>query len=109
MSSYVDFFFSFFFIFSFQHPNDAQLAAIEAKCENCQMTFDYAVSLNSHLMRCLPTNDLKDFSCANCDTSWYSGIALKKHIAETHGFICNVCHICGSIIKSKAFLKGNYK
>ena len=90
---------------SVQHPTDEQLAAVEANCSNCQMNFDYAVSLNSHLMRCLPTNDLKDFSCGECETSWYSGTALRKHISEAHGIITNVCHVCGSIIKSKAFLK----
>ena len=88
-----------------QHPTDAQLSRVEAKCSRCESHFDHAISLNDHLMRCLPTHDLKDFSCCHCDTSWYSASALKKHIAEQHRLVTNICHICGSIIKCKSFLK----
>ena len=40
---------------------------------------------------------------------WFSAIALRKHIAESHGLVVTVCDICGCALKSKYYLEDHKK
>jgi hypothetical protein len=43
--------------------------------------------------------------CSECPLgSWFSGIALKKHIGEVHRVVRSVCNICGKVIKNHHIL-----
>ena len=58
------------------HAPESTVEDVKATCHKCNENFDYAITLNSHLLKCLKSYELKEFDCRKCDTSWYSGIFL---------------------------------
>jgi KRAB domain-containing zinc finger protein len=86
-----------------EHPTDAQVSEVECNCEKCHLKYQTSVELNSHLLSCLEKP--KNFKCESCDLyNWHSHIALRKHFAEVHRNIRDVCDICGVLIKSASYL-----
>ncbi len=85
--------------FYMNHPTEEQIAKIEVKCDNCSEEFANAYELNNHLPHCI--EDLKKFDCDRCSVkNWHSALALKRHLAETHGKIFHVCPVKGCILKA---------
>lgn len=98
-----------------EHPSAEKIASIECRCDTCNMTFDNAQYLNEHLLTCSSNQKLKSFTCDKCTSStdskefWYSAIALRKHIGESHGMVLTICDICGCSLKSKYYLEDHKK
>jgi hypothetical protein len=89
-----------------EHASKEVIDKIECHCEKCNMTFSSSVALNKHLVGCLDDKPQKNFKCDNCqEDNWQSAIALKKHIAEEHGNIRDVCNLCGVILKTTNYLE----
>jgi hypothetical protein len=87
------------------HTPEEEIAKIICQCEKCSCEFQSSFELNTHLEICC-LHDLKNFKCDTCETNnWHSGIALRRHIAEAHRNIRDVCNICGVILKSNCYLK----
>jgi hypothetical protein len=88
-----------------EHPTDEQIASVVCNCEKCPLKFQYSIDLNRHLSTCLNNQDHHDqksttFKCENCETNnWYSHISLRKHYAEVHRKIWDICDICGIVLK----------
>ena len=83
------------------HPSDERLNEIKAVCHKCNNEFQYAITLNSHLLKCVKEKPMKKWDCKDCDTSWFSYSAVCKHYAEVHKRIAHICHICGVHVKSR--------
>ena len=91
-----------------EHPSEEKINSIECKCHTCGVTFDNAISLNTHLLSC--AKEVSQFNCDRCDTGpWHSAIVLRKHIAESHGQVVTICDICGCALKSKYYLEDHKK
>jgi hypothetical protein len=90
-----------------EHASKEDIEKIKCHCEKCNKTFPTSVALNEHLVACLDgENPAKNFKCDNCqEDNWHSAIALRKHIAEVHGNVRDVCDICGVILKSAHYLE----
>jgi KRAB domain-containing zinc finger protein len=90
------------------HATEDQIAKVECLCEKCNCTFTNAADLNVHLAMCL--DDLKCFKCEHCAVgNWHSGIALRRHLAEVHQNVRDVCKICGLIMKAHFYLPQHMK
>jgi hypothetical protein len=83
------------------HPTKTQITELECNCEKCQKKFVTSEELNTHLKFCLEKPLVKNFKCENCEMkNWHSHIALRKHYAEVHHSIWDICDICGVAIKT---------
>jgi hypothetical protein len=88
-----------------EHASKEDIDKIDCHCEKCNVQFPTSVALNEHLTTCLDDEPPKNLKCDNCqEENWHSAIALKKHIAEEHGNIRDVCNICGVILKAANYL-----
>ena len=84
------------------HPTEENIKNVDAYCHICHENFSNAVKLNDHLIQC--DTDCKYLNCDICNKSskqWFSIIALRKHIAESHRIIKTMCDICGDLFESK--------
>jgi hypothetical protein len=90
------------------HATEDQIAKVDCLCEKCNCTFTNAADLNVHLAMCL--DDPKSFKCEHCAIgNWHSGIALRRHLAEVHQNVRDVCKICGQIMKAHFYLAQHMK
>ena len=70
-------------------------------CQNCNIEFKSASELNFHQNNCLTNENIKYFKCDICTNNlnekinWHSSNSLRKHIAEFHNLVMNICEICG--------------
>jgi hypothetical protein len=89
--------------FEKEHASKEDIDKIECRCEKCNEQFQISLALNTHLATCL--DNPKNLKCDHCqEDNWHSAIALKKHIAEVHRILRDVCDICGVVLKSSYYL-----
>jgi hypothetical protein len=78
------------------HPTDEYLQSVSSQCEECNQMFETAQGLNQHQLICLETPN--SFPCKECSSNWTSATSLKKHYAEHHSLMKEVCNVCGATI-----------
>ena len=84
------------------HPTEENLRSVDANCHKCLEKFPNAEKLNEHVVTCTTVNKiLKCDICNSLSKQWFSSIALRKHIAESHGLIKNMCDICGDLFENR--------
>jgi KRAB domain-containing zinc finger protein len=87
------------------HPTDEQVSQVDCVCLECSNMFQTAIELNTHLVSCLAEETMKNFKCPNCELdNWHSDVALRRHLAEVHRNILDVCDICGLVLKGCTYL-----
>jgi hypothetical protein len=84
------------------HPTDDDIKSIECKCSGCDMQFESAMLLELHQRDCL--KEPKTYSCKKCSLKWSSVESIRKHYAEVHRTIGEICKICGLCLKSKSIV-----
>ena len=77
-----------------------KIQTVTSICHNCNIEFKSASELNCHQINCLSNNIIKYFKCDICtnnneEINWHSSNSLRKHIAEFHNLVLNICEICG--------------
>ena len=73
------------------------------KCDKCDIVFEKPEEFNDHLKHCL--DELKDFKCKLCDSSWVSHLSLWQHLAVDHKILLYVCDRCGHASPSPTDLR----
>jgi KRAB domain-containing zinc finger protein len=83
-----------------EHPTDEQIATVGCICETCNMSYQNSMELNCHLDTCHQDYLNTNFKCDDCEiNNWHSHISLRKHYAEAHRKIWDICKICGLVLK----------
>jgi KRAB domain-containing zinc finger protein len=82
------------------HATDEDINAVECNCSGCKIKFETAVILELHQRTCLI--EPKNYSCKKCSLQWSSTESIRKHYAEAHRTIGEICVLCGLCLKENS-------
>jgi hypothetical protein len=82
------------------HATDEDIKEVECLCSGCDTKFESALILELHQRACL--KEPKNYSCKKCTLKWSSTESLRKHYAEAHRTIGEICKLCGLCLKENS-------
>jgi hypothetical protein len=85
-----------------EHPTDEQIVKVGCNCEKCSLNFPNSIELDRHFATCHKDHHRNaTLKCENCEIdNWHSNISLRKHYAEVHRKIWEICDICNKVLKN---------
>jgi KRAB domain-containing zinc finger protein len=82
------------------HATDEDINAVECNCSGCKTEFESALLLELHQRDCL--KEPKNYPCKKCSLQWSSTESIRKHYAEAHRTIGEICQLCGLCLKENS-------